>query len=63
MGTELSAPFNERKNELLAALDAIVARGDKTLADRAAALRKRVEAVQPGGRRAAGRRGAQRASA
>ena len=44
-----SQDFAARKNELIAVLDAIVARGDKPLADRAEALRKRVEAVQPGG--------------
>src|SRR5262249_51203176 len=41
--------FASRKNELLAVLDAIAARGDKKLADRAAELKRQVEAVQAGG--------------
>ena len=40
--------FEARKGELLAILDAIAARGDKALIDRAAALRKQVESLQPG---------------
>jgi hypothetical protein len=40
--------FEARKAELLAILDAVAARGDKALTDRAASLRKQVEALQPG---------------
>jgi hypothetical protein len=40
--------FDTRKSELLAILDAIAARGDKALGDRAASLRKQVESLQPG---------------
>jgi len=47
-GGDRSKSFNERKNELRAVLDAIVARGDKTLTERAEALRKQVDALQPG---------------
>jgi hypothetical protein len=47
-GSGPSSAFNERKNELRAALDAIVARGDKKLTERAEALRKQIDAVQPG---------------
>src|SRR5262249_46718296 len=39
----------DRKAELTAALDAIASRGDKSLSDRAAELKKRVDALQPGG--------------
>jgi len=40
--------FAARKAELLAVLDAIAARGDKTLTDRAVSLRRQIEALQPG---------------
>jgi len=45
-GPDASQSFSARKTELLAVLDAIVARGDKALADRAEALRKQVESLQ-----------------
>jgi hypothetical protein len=47
-GADPAQSFTQRKAELAAILDAIAARGDKTLADRAAALRKQVDGLQPG---------------
>jgi hypothetical protein len=48
-GADPAKSFAERKAELTAILDAIAARGDKSLSDRAAELKKRVDALQPGG--------------
>jgi hypothetical protein len=47
-GADPAQSFTQRKAELVAILDAIAARGDKTLGDRAAALRKQVDALQQG---------------
>jgi hypothetical protein len=44
----LARTFDARKAELLGILDAIAARGDTVLAERAAALRQQVESLQPG---------------
>jgi hypothetical protein len=46
-GYDDAKAFDTRKNELLTILDAIAARSDKALADRAASLRKQVESLQP----------------
>ncbi len=40
--------FDQRRRELVSALDAVAARGDQTLQIRAAALRQRVLALRPG---------------
>jgi len=48
-GPDPAKSFADRKAELAAVLDAVTARGDKALSDRAAELRKRVDALQPGG--------------
>lgn len=48
-GPDPAKSFAERKAELTRILDAISARGDKALSDRAAELRKRVDVLQPGG--------------
>jgi hypothetical protein len=47
-GTD-TARFEARRKELLSALDAIAARGEKSLADRAAALKRQVEKLSPRG--------------
>jgi len=44
---DAAAAFNARKSELIAVIDAIVARGSKPLTDRAEVLRKRIDALQP----------------
>jgi hypothetical protein len=46
---DAAARFEARKRELLSVLDAVAARGDKTLSDRAAGLRAQVEKLSPGG--------------
>jgi cytochrome c3-like protein len=46
--TDDAARFEARKKELLSVLDAVSARGDKALSDRAAALRSQVEKLSPG---------------
>lgn len=42
-----AARFDARKKELLSLLDAVAARGDKALSDRAAALKSQVERLSP----------------